>query len=45
MMDTSKCIDRFLEPQKTSYAIALEEAMAAYYGSSLEATENGFRIL
>ena len=26
-------------------AIALEEAMAAYYGSSLEATENGFRIL
>ena len=26
-------------------AIALEEAMAVYYGSSLEATENGFRIL
>ena len=25
MMDISKCIDRFLEPQKTSYAIALEE--------------------
>lgn len=24
-MDMSKCIDRFLEPQKTSYAIALEE--------------------
>lgn len=24
-MDISKCIDRFLEPQKTSYAIALEE--------------------
>ena len=26
-------------------AIALEEAMAVYYGSSLEATKNGFRIL
>ena len=26
-------------------AIALEEAMAVYYGSSLEATENGFKIL
>lgn len=25
MIDMSKCIDRFLEPQKTSYAIALEE--------------------
>jgi len=25
MVDISKCIDRFLEPQKTSYAIALEE--------------------
>ena len=25
MMDMSKCIDRFLEPQKTSYTIALEE--------------------
>ena len=24
-MDMSKCIDRFLEPQKTSHAIALEE--------------------
>ena len=24
-MDMSKCIDRFLEPQKTSYTIALEE--------------------
>ena len=24
-MDKSKCIDRFLAPQKTSYAIALEE--------------------
>ena len=24
-MDISKCIDRFLEPQKASYAIALEE--------------------
>lgn len=24
-MDMSKCIDRFLEPQKTSYAIALGE--------------------
>lgn len=24
-MDMSKCIDRFWEPQKTSYAIALEE--------------------
>lgn len=24
-MDMSKCIDRFLEPQKTSYVIALEE--------------------
>lgn len=24
-MDMSKCIDRFIEPQKTSYAIALEE--------------------
>ena len=24
-MDISKCIDRFLEPQKTAYAIALEE--------------------
>ena len=24
MMDMSKCIDRFLEPQKISYAIALE---------------------
>ena len=24
-MDMSKCIDRFLEPQKTSYASALEE--------------------
>lgn len=24
-MDMSKCIDRFLEPQKTAYAIALEE--------------------
>lgn len=24
-MDMSKCIDRFLEPQKISYAIALEE--------------------
>ena len=24
-MDISKCIDRFLEPQKSSYAIALEE--------------------
>ena len=24
-MDMSKCIDRFLAPQKTSYAIALEE--------------------
>ena len=26
-------------------AIALEDAMAVYYGSSLEATESGFRIL
>lgn len=25
MMDMSKCIDRFIEPQNTSYAIALEE--------------------
>ncbi len=24
-MDMSKCIDRFLEPQKTSYAVALDE--------------------
>lgn len=24
-MDMSKCIDRFLEPQRTAYAIALEE--------------------
>ena len=24
-MDMSKCIDRFLDPQETSYAIALEE--------------------
>ena len=24
-MDMSKCIDRFLEPQKTAYPIALEE--------------------
>ena len=24
-MDMSKCIDRFIEPQKVSYAIALEE--------------------
>ncbi len=25
MMDMSKCIERFLEPQKTAYPIALEE--------------------
>lgn len=25
MMDMSKCTDRFLEPQRTSYAIALDE--------------------
>lgn len=25
MMDMSKCIDRFIEPQKASYSIALEE--------------------
>lgn len=24
-MDMSKCVDRFLEPQRTAYAIALEE--------------------
>lgn len=28
-MDMSKCIDRFLEPQKTAYAIALEEVRNA----------------
>ena len=27
-MDMSKCIDRFLEPQKTAYAIALEEVQS-----------------
>ena len=25
MMDMSRCLDRFLEPQRTTYAIALEE--------------------
>ena len=28
MMDMSKCIDRFLEPQGTSYAVALAEVQS-----------------
>lgn len=33
------------ETAATADAIALEEAMAAFYGSTLEATENGYRFV
>lgn len=32
-MDMSKCIDRFLEPQKTAYPVALEEVRNGRKGS------------